>query len=428
MSIVRPFAAIRFAAPPGGDISTKLAPPYDVLDQAGKDALLARDADNFVRVDLPVAPAKSAGPPEAYTACDAQLRAWLSSGVMVRDAAPAIYVYHQRYTHAGRDYLRKKFFARLRLEPFGEGSVFPHERTFGGPKEDRLALTKATRANLSPIFGLYEDSANELSAFLERACPSTPLARGTLDGVESILWGVSDAAAIDRVATFMAGKSIYIADGHHRYGTGLMYRDWLRTQQGGLPDDHAANFVLCVFCAMEDPGALILPTHRVLPQLRVPESEFRSAMQIDVAPLAATSADAAIVELRKHGPQAIAWLDGVDGRYHVLKPRSADILDSIATDHSPAWRRLGLAFLHAFVLDCIVRPKLLRGEEPTIHYVKAAADAAAEARETAGTAFLMQPTTMEEMRAVCSAGDLMPQKSTFFYPKLASGLVVHSLE
>ncbi len=430
MSTVRPLPAIRYRTDEGhADLSTRLAPPYDVLDAEGKRRLLERDPDNFVKIDLPVVPAKAAGPPEVYTACRDQLQRWLRDGVMVRDPQPAFYVYHQRFTHGGREYTRKKFFARLRLEPFGSGSVFPHERTFGGPKEDRLALTQATRANLSPIFGLYEDVRNEVSGLLEAGLPERPLARGTLDGVESLLWSVTDSRAVEAVAELLRPRSIYIADGHHRYGTGLMYRDWLVKTHGPLPDEHPANYVLAVLCAMEDPGLLILPTHRVLPGVRIPPAEFATAGQIEVAPLSAPrDPESVVAALAGYGPLAIAWFDGTSGEYRVLRPRSADLLDPIATDHSPAWRRLALAFLHAFVLDCIVRPKVLRGDEPTIHYIKTAGEAVDEARQTAGAAFLLQPTTMEELRAVCSAGDLMPQKSTFFWPKLASGLVINPLE
>ncbi len=428
MSIVRPFSAIHYQTPAGRpDISTRIAPPYDVLDQRDKDALLARDPLNFVKIDLPHVPPKAAGPAEAYQNADATLRQWLADGTMVRDDQPMLYVYHQRYQHEGRQFVRQKFFARLRLEPFGSGSVFPHERTFGGPKEDRLALTKATEANLSPIFGLYEDAGNEISTLLAEGLPESPLATGTLDDVESVLWGVSDQARIDAVTRLMQPKPIYIADGHHRYGTALLYRDWLTEQQGPLPDDHPANFVLCVFCAMEDPGLLILPTHRVLSGVRVPEDLIAGDDQLDVATIDATGPTAAIAALAKLGPQAVCWFDGPSRTYRSVRPRQADLLDPLEPDHSPAWRRLGLAFLHAYLIERLIKPRVLNNQDPTVQYVKAGPAAVELARESNGTAFLMQPTTMEEMRGVCGAGDLMPQKSTYFYPKLASGLVINPL-
>ncbi len=428
MSEIRPFPGIRYATGPDRkDISSVLAPPYDVLDQADKDALLARDPHNFVAIDLPHMPPKAAGPIPAYTDANRQMRAWIEDGVMVHDAAPALYVYHQTFTHDGTEYVRKMFFARLRIEKFGEGSVFPHEHTFGGPKEDRLALTKATTCNMSPIFGLYPDAQNVVAARLEQAIGSAaPLAEGRLDATHNKLWAVTDARTIADVTGLMADKAMYIADGHHRYGTAGLYRDWLVSLQGELPGDHPANFVLCVMCGMEDPGLLILPTHRVLPGVEITGGLLREDTQLEVAHLPVDGPEQVPAALAKFGPLAVAVTAG-DG-YLMVRPREETLLDGIAADHSVAWRRLGLAFLHAYLLDKVVTPKLCGGQAPEIRYIKAAAPAVAEARETKGCAFLLQATTMDEMRAVCSAGDLMPQKSTFFYPKLASGLVVNPLD
>ena len=428
MSTIRPFRAIRYATQISPDLSNRLSPPYDILDAADRDRLLRRDDRNFVKIDLPHVPPKSAGPPEAYQASQRTLAAWLADGTMVRDEKPAIYVYHQKYRHAGRAYVRKMFFAALRLEPFGTGSVFPHERTFGGPKEDRLALTKATRANLSPIFGLYEDPANEVSRRLEAALPPAPLATGRLDDVENILWGVSDPAVISAAVELMSSRPIYIADGHHRYGTGLLYRDFLIEQGGPLPPEHPANYVLCVFCAMEDPGLLILPTHRVLPGVSVSLETLGVDGQLDIRPLDVADAAKALDELPALGRQALAMYSAADDRCYAIRPKDPHILDRYEPQRSAAWRGLALALLHAYLLDRIVTPKLCGGREPSVQYIKAADEAVAAARQSRGTAFLTQPVSMEEMRAVCRSGDLMPQKSTYFYPKLASGLVIHPLE
>ena len=428
MSVIRPFSAIRYNTKPNRDISCYLSPPYDVLDDDDRQELLARDPRNFVKIDLPHVPPKSAGPPQVYEAACQTLHNWLADETMVKDQRPGLYVYHQRFQSGGTQYTRKMFFARLRLEPFGTGGVFPHERTFGGPKEDRLALTKATAANLSPIFGLYEDAANEVSRRLMAALPAEPLAQGTLDGVENLLWSLSEQEQIEPVAELMRPKPIYIADGHHRYGTALLYRDFLIERHGELPADHPANFVLCVFCAMEDPGLLILPTPRVLPGVRVTAELFRADDQLELLPLTVSSPDEAVRALQPLGPQALAWHNPAERGYFAVRPRQSTILDKLEPEHSAAWRGLGLAFLHAYLFNRVVATKLCGGKEPSVQYFKAADEAVAAAAETNGTAFLLQPTTMEEMRSVCSAGDLMPQKSTYFYPKLASGLVVNPLD
>ncbi|MGD8453543.1 MAG: DUF1015 domain-containing protein [Phycisphaerae bacterium] len=431
MSTIRPFTAIRYAASqaPRGDLSTRLAPPYDILDQSDKERLLAADPLNFVKIDLPHVPPKSAGPDSVYRASRQTLDAWLADGTMLRDPQPMLYAYHQKFQHEGRDYTRRMLFARLRLEPFGTGTVFPHEQTFGGPKEDRLALTKATQANLSPIFGLFEDAANEVSDRLEAALPEKRLCCGRVPGtdVDNLLWGISDSDTINAVQKLLQPKPIFIADGHHRYGTGLLYRDWLTQQEGALPDEHPANYVLAVLCAMEDSGLLILPTHRVLPGVKATADIFQADPQVEVSKMGVTDPAEAVRALAAFGPQAVACYDPATKSYSALRPCKPEILDALEPEHSPAWRRLGLAFLHAYLLDRLVTPKLCGGQAPTIQYIKAAEPAVDTARETSGVAFLMQPTTMEEMRGVCSAGDLMPQKSTYFNPKLASGLVVNPL-
>lgn len=429
MSEIQPFSAIRFApASASNDVSTRIAPPYDVLDASGRQALLERDPLNIVRVDLPHVPPKEAGPPAVYEAAARQFRDWLADGTLIREATPALYAYHQRYRHDGVDFTRKMFFARLRLEEFGQGSVFPHEQTFGGPKEDRLRLTQATSCNLSPIFGVYEDDRNLVAARIEREIGPSPLLSGTLDGVENRIWAVNSSAAIQDVRTLMGEKAVFIADGHHRYGTSLNYRAGLMQQKSPLPPDHPANFVLCVFCAMEDPGLLILPTHRVLPGVKLTSQGLVSDSRIEVTPLNATQADAAVRELARLGPQAVGLFSAAESRYFAVRPRQVELLRSIDSDHSDAWRALGLAFLHAYLLDRRVTPEFCNGKSPEIHYVKAAGPAVDEARQTGGSVFLLQPTTMAEMRAVCLAGDLMPQKSTYFYPKLATGLVINPLD
>lgn len=427
MCDIRPFAGVHYNSA-GADIGSKLAPPYDVLSEDDKQRLLARDPNNFVKIDLPFTPPKQAGPPEAYAGAKRILDQWLAEGVLVRDEQPALYVYHQSFTHAGRHYVRKMFFARLALEEFGQGSVYAHEQTFGGPKEDRLLLTKATASNLSPIFGLYEDRDNAVAQRLEGGLGPRPLLSGELDDTQNEVWAVSDPSVQTSVANMMASKAVYIADGHHRYGTSLLYRAWLQEQRGApLPSEYAANFVLCVFCAMEDAGLLILPTHRVLPGLAVPVSLIESDPNLEVIALETADAAAALAKLPNYGAQAVA-LRAADGRLYAVRPRNADLLDELEPGHSPAWRRLALAFLHAYLLDRVITPQLRNGQPPEIHYVKNAGEAVQEAASTNGSVFLMQPSTMDELRAVCNAGDLMPQKSTFFYPKLASGLLVNSLE
>lgn len=426
MAEIHPFRAIRY---PQADQSTLIAPPYDILDAPEKSALLVANPRNIVAIDLPHTPPKQAGPDRAYEAAARLFETWRSDGTLVQDDVPALYVYHQHFEVGGRRYVRKMFFARLRLEEFGTGKVFPHEQTFGGPKEDRLKLMRATRCNLSPIFGLYPDPDHTTSRTLDACVSRSPDVIATAEAVENRLWIVRDPQAIRQVQMQLQPRPVFIADGHHRYGTALNYRNEVAAQRGPLAADEPAQFVLAVFVSMEDLGAIILPTHRVLVDRPGVTDALAEALRDRFEWRAVEARDAGefAARLPEAGPQAIGLFDGEAGRFAILKPRDADVLASIEPQRAPAWRRLSYAILHRYVIDEIVTRRLGSGTPPTIHYVKPLADAIAEAKQSRGPAFVMQPCTMAELRDVCSAGELMPQKTTYFYPKLATGLVINPL-
>ncbi len=429
MPEIAPFRALRYSPSRfGRDTSTLIAPPYDVLTAADKADLLTSSDRNIVAVDLPHVPPESAGPDAVYAAAATDLRQWIADGTLVADDKPAIYVYHQVYAYAGRQYTRRKFFSRMRLEAFGAGTVFPHERTFGGPKEDRLKLMQATRCQLSAVFGLYSDPANAISRLLEPGSRE-PDVTATMAGIENRMWVVQDAAVIQAVQREMAGRAVYIADGHHRYGTALNYRDQLNAA-GELPKDHPARFVLVGFCAMEDPGALILPTHRVLSGFgSVPPAQVLAALRTGVGlkPLAADLSRPDDI-LPTSSPHDLAVYIAAENRVEAGAFADRAILDRLAPEQSAPWRQLDLAYIHRYLIDELVAKQALGGTVPKIAYVKLAADTLRIARETNGIALLTKPCTMEQLRAVSHANDLMPQKSTFFYPKLATGLVINPLE
>ena len=410
---VAPFSAIRNdARRVGGDLSNVLAPPYDVLDEADKQALLARGDRNIVAIDLPHLPPKSAGPVQEYERAARTMQEWMREGTLVRDPAPALYVYHQRFEHEGKQFTRRMFIARVRLQPFSEGSILPHERTFGGPKEDRLALMKATRCNLSAIFALYQDPKDEIGSFFAASAAKRPDAVGMLDGVESRLWVVADREAVQAVVTAMANRRVYIADGHHRYGTALMYRDWLREQQGGkLPDDHPAHYVMFVLASMDDPGCLILPYYRVLEHIDA--DALASAWSCGAAKPSTGECD------------LVLW-DGRSGKEIPLKFTERAKLATLEPNECPAWHKLDYAYLHRYLIDELLSRKL--GTAPPVHYVKSLKDAKETARRCAGVALLVNATPMAHLRAVAESGGLMPQKSTYFHPKLATGLTISPLE
>jgi len=411
-----------------GEFSKLIAPPYDVLSAQDKAALLAQHDRNIVRVDLPHVPPKSAGPDELYAQAADALQQWIADGTLIREDRPALYVYHQEYTHAGRAFTRKKLFARMKLEPFGTGTVFPHEHTFGGPKADRLKLMQATRCQLSAVFGLFSDPDGNVGRVL--AVESRPPdVTAELDGVTNRMWVVTDEAAIQAVADLLADKPIYIADGHHRYGTAINYLDSL-PDAADLPPDHPARFILIGLCAMEDPGAVILPTHRVLSGFgEMPPSEVLASLRQGLDLVKADHHNLAPDHLLPAGsPHDLAvYVASVD-QFYLGRFTRRNTLASLAPDQSPAWRQLDLAYLHSYLIDELITRQVLGGAEPVIQYLKAADQAITAARQCNGLALICKPCTMAQLKAVSDAGDLMPQKSTYFYPKLATGLVINPLE
>lgn len=428
MAQIEPFSAIRYGT---DDVSNLIAPPYDVLDKKDKLALLDKDDHNIVAVDLPHTPPKTAGPDSAYAEAAGQLTCWLDIRALIRDERPALYAYHQTYKLGDRVLTRKKFFARLKLEPFGAGSVFPHEQTFGGPKEDRLKLTTATRCHISPIFGLYPDAENEISGLIEEAIENDPDQWGMLDGVENKLWVIDDLPTIKSIQVRMSDKPIFIADGHHRYGTALMYQQKQIDELGGSAPNDALNYVLAVLGGMEDPGATIEPYFRTiaeLPGLTANDLQTALAESFTWAPAATpTDAKALAQLLDESGPQSIALYIAKDDACVIIKPKKKDLLATHEPDRKPGWRQLSYSILHRYIIQEVIQPNFNDGQMPSIHYHKNMNDAIEDARKSAGVAALTPAVTMAQLRDICSAGDLMPQKSTYFFPKLATGMVINPL-
>jgi uncharacterized protein (DUF1015 family) len=447
MAVISPFRAIRY---PSRVQTALVAPPYDVLSGEDKARLLARDAHNIVAIDLPHIPPKQAGPDAVYGAAGATLEQWLAEGVLQQDDAPALYAYQQTYTHGGTTYKRRGFFSRVRLEAFGPGgTIHPHEQTFSGPKEDRLKLMRATKANLSPVFGLYDDPSNDVTDLLFEAVGLAPaLATADLpsqDGksiVTSELWAVTDPAVIADVTKMMAAKHIYIADGHHRYTTCLNYRKEIADARGtGIDPDEAINQCLFVLIAMQDPGLIIMPTHRVVAAASLQDfylEAFREAAgkygQVVETKFRGDSLASLERELPGYGAHAIGVYDPIEDTAVVFRPNGDDPLgafpdDAALTQKSAAWRQLDVAILQHLVFDRIVSPEFGSPETGMSwafpHEAHEVATLCRSGDYRVG--FLLQPTPLTAVRDLCNANELMPQKSTFFYPKLATGMVVNRL-
>jgi uncharacterized protein (DUF1015 family) len=428
---IRPFAGVRFAN--RQDISNLIAPPYDVLDEAGKARLQAKDPHNIVNVDLPHLPAKTVGPDETYARANQKLQAWMTEGVLKRDGRPATYPYAQTYEHRGHKYNRRGVITLVKLSPFGEGHVIPHEKTYKGPIEDRLKLMRATGMQLSPIFGLFSDPKNEVTSLLFQNV-SRPQLTATMDRVRNDLWSVIDAEIENQMIDLMGTKAIYIADGHHRYTTALQYQKEAEAANGGpLPPDHPANYCMFVLVGMQDPGLMILPTHRLIGGLAAFDFDALQAalapnFQISELPVPPDRIGEAVDELADGAPNTFGLYDGKTRRLYSMRLINLDLLKTLEPNQSDAWRQLDVAILQRYILDEIIQPRFGGGKELTKGYTAYANEIAPQVDgKKYQIALLLRPTPLHALEELGKHGEVMPQKSTFFVPKLATGMVMNPL-
>ncbi|MBP3957483.1 DUF1015 domain-containing protein [Gemmata sp. G18] len=432
MADIRGFRGFRYDLGSVGTLSDVVAPPYDVVDPALQQKLYDSSPYNAIRLELTRDEPGDDEHTNKYTRAGNTLREWVVENAVRQDTARGLYVYEQEYTVEGQTFVRRGFLARVRLEPFGSGKIYPHEQTMSGPKEDRLKLYRATGFNLSPIFGLYPDDGT-VFAPLEQLIRSAPpiVARDHL-GVINRLWTVTDSATISKVIGAMGPKPVYIADGHHRYETGLKYLEERRAV-GEVADDEAApNFCLMMLVGMSDPGLLILPTHRLVSglaaDLTAPQLEGVLAEHFDVLERTGTNAQAAWEHVLMDGSQStFAFGTVADGLWTVAKLRDKDVMASLAPDQSDDWRGLGVSILHKLVLDRLLRDKI--GGTPVCKYVHLLSEATdATAKKECQLACLVPPVAMSHVEQISEHGEKMPPKSTYFYPKLLTGLVFNSLK
>lgn len=447
MPKIRPIPTIRYAraadaAAGGADVSALIAPPYDVLDASTKGQLLAQSPHNIVAVDLPHLPAKAVGPDETYVRAGETFRNWLASGVLVRESEAAMYVYQQTYEVLGRRYQRRGLIANVGVQPFGPGTatcggIHPHEQTFASAKEDRLKLMVATGVQLSPIFGLYSDAQGAVAVLLDEVVSQgPPKMRGTtlFDGVLHEAWAI-DAAKSRAFTHAMEPRDVFIADGHHRYNTALNYL--AKLEQSGRPVPDTARYCMFVLVAMQDPGMIVLPTHRVLGGMNGFTFEaFVAASRgmLNVTPFDGTDPAAleAAVLARKPAEHAMGLVArGPEGkRLHlaIATTVAPDPLKATHPQQSEPWRSLDVAIVQHLIVERICQPTFNEGRDVMWkfpHELGELMSLLGEPNYQLGV--IVRPTPLDSVRRVAEAGELMPQKSTFFYPKLATGMVINPL-
>ncbi|HTZ88115.1 MAG TPA: DUF1015 domain-containing protein [Solirubrobacteraceae bacterium] len=423
MADVQPLRALHYDPAVAGPLADVVAPPYDVIDANQRAALIERSPFNVVAVDLPQ------GEPDPYAMAREQFQSWQAGGALVRDEQPALWAHTQDYTGPdGQRRTRRGFFCRVRIEGYGPGRVRPHERTHPGPKEDRLRLTRATQANISPIFSLFSDPQNAAWTALEPATAQQPFGEVTdSDGTVHRLWRVADAEAIAAVQAATREAELLIADGHHRYETMQAYAEEVEAQGTPANDEH--RYILMCLVALQDPGLTVFPTHRMVNKLDdAKRAALAAALERDFE-IEEVPVEQAAPEPSEPGPLVLGCVKNGDDRAYRLRLKDQAIADAALSGHSEAYRHLDTGVLETLLL----KGALGLSDDDISHfnglfYARSTEEALAKVRSGEyDAAFLMRPTPVEQVRDVAAEGENMPPKSTFFFPKLLTGLLFNPL-
>ncbi len=449
MAIVAPFRGVRFNPDKIKNLEDVVTPPYDVISEAAGTAFLEKNLYNMIQLDLRSASQGGDGETGRYAEARTRFDAWQEDQVLIRDDKPAIYLYYIDYTHpSGRRLTRKGLISLVGLAEFSEGIVKPHEKTFATVVAERLELMTACRAQFSQVFSLYHDRENIVISILEQARESEPVCSVTdhLGNVHTV-WRVTDPQALAGVAGYFADKPVYIADGHHRYTTALSCRKQALAEQPDLPADSPFNFTMMYLCAAEDQGLSVLPTHRLVTfpgRLSADEVVRKMEAGLRVEELNSGSREVLIAEVLSRMNEAeMAFSAPVFGFYHagedrcfLLRPKDENIERSESLARLPkVLRQLDVVVFSELLIQeylgldhqrC-VREKLISyfsdpDDALDVSVKKSIAD-----DNVTPLLFLLNPTRVQQVTRVADSGEIMPHKSTYFYPKIMTGLLINKL-
>jgi uncharacterized protein (DUF1015 family) len=438
---IQPFPALIFNLERAGQFAELIAPPYDLIDEARQDELYARSPNNIVRLELN-------RDPDPYASAAATLTRWIADGTL-RRLQPAVFLYTQKFELDGHKFVRNGWVVRIRLEEFAGGRILPHERTFPKAKDDRLRLLTATRANISSVFGLYPPGNQELEALMATVANRPPMLEATDDsGSLNQVRAVDSPAEVDTIQRALERMRVLIADGHHRYETALEYRRRSHARSDtpplavgqAFPPVHPKagessalrpeDYVMMTLVAFNDPGLVILPTHRVIQhlsseQLKAYKSHIREKFEVEEF----DDPDMMLAQLQSRGRGYIGAAIK-DTRPSIVRLRNQDYMSRALPQAHEEVRKLDVAVLHALILDEIlgITSQMVRSGDNISYTVDGRAALAHVASGTAAAAFLLSPPTVYDVEKVSNAGATMPEKSTYFYPKLQTGLLINPLD
>ena len=447
MALVTPFAGLRYNHAVVGDLTDVVTPPYDVIDAEAQERYYNRHPNSIIRLEYGKNLPEDNEANNRYTRAKSDFDTWIKAKVLLPEASPALYLYEQEFTVAGAEKIRSGFICTVKLEPYAHGVVLPHEETIPKHKADRLELMRACEANFSPVFGLYGDKEQQVERIKERivAAQQPDVCFADESGECHRMWVVTDRAAIGQVQEILADKQIFIADGHHRYETALNYK--VEKEAQDKQEAASYNYIMMTLVNLYDPGLVVLPTHRVLRRVdpalvsRLPErlkenftiEEFAFGGQnLSLTGLMETLLQRGRLEMNAGHAHAFGlYLPG--NKFCLLEPKQDGELSAAARDTLPgksqAWRNLDVSILQSLIFNQLLGiddDKIAKGEHIT--YVRDGEDAVSMVNGGEyQMAFFLNPTLKEEIIKVAGNGEKMPQKSTFFYPKVISGLVLNRL-
>ncbi len=415
MAEIKPFRALRFTEK-AGDIAALCCPPYDIISEAERKAFCEKNAYNIIGLELPGKEAAD------YEAAAARQNGWLEQGVLAQDEKDTIYIYEEDFTVAGKRYSFRGIVCRVKLYHFSENVVLPHEETLNGAKEDRFRLMTATGSNFSQIYSLYHDDGSTAKSVAENSAAAPEIEFTDGEGVTHRMWRITDETEVAKICAQFADRKLYIADGHHRYETALRYRD-------SVSGAGASDYVMMFLINMDNDGLVVFPTHRIVRDLE----SFDTAAILDgcredfeVLEVGKDDIETLLSEKYAENKKAFGFYDGKSAYLLTLKDTS--VMEKVLPAASKALRELDVSILHSLLLERILKiDKENMANQKNLTYTRNADEAFAAAEGAANACFILNPTRVEEIAAVSQAGEKMPQKSTYFYPKLITGLVMNKI-
>lgn len=421
MAVITEFSALRFTEK-AGKIGAVCCPPYDIISAAEKEAFLSNNEHNIIRLELPE-PTE-----EGYNGANKTFKAWQDAGLIATDATPCIYIYEELFSVKGVSYAFKGFVCYVQLAEFSEGIVLPHEETLSKAKTDRFNLINATGCSFSQIYSLYSDKKGETTALLNELSSGAPDQSFTdNDGVTHNLWIVPECDKTREICAQFKERKLYIADGHHRYETALNHRRFMR--ENGVNEGNS-EYVMMFLVDMENDGLVVFPTHRIVKGVEGFSSEVllqKAQKYFDVKAINETEIESFLDEEYKNGKKAYVYFDGEN--FAALSLKDITVMDKIFPEKSEALRRLDVTVLHSLVLEeTLGIDKENMANQKNLTYTRSIDEAINSAKQGADCCFILNPTRIEEIADVAAAGEKMPQKSTYFYPKLITGMVMNKIK